>query len=64
MSAAQRIKSETYRVKRFANPTPQDLGESLFVELDKGIDDWKNGRMDTHENVMRRLRERILTYAI
>lgn len=38
--------------------------KKLFKELDKGIDDMEKGNMLTHEEAMKRIRQRIKPYAV
>lgn len=38
--------------------------QTLFQELDKGIDDMEQGRILSHDETMQILRERISTYTI
>jgi predicted transcriptional regulator len=42
----------------------QEKEKLLFEELDKGIDDMEAGRVVTHEEAMRIIRERVENYAV
>lgn len=41
-----------------------ELEEKLYMKLDKGIDDMEQGRVVSHDEAMKQIRERIESYAL